>query len=774
MSQCPTEDRLAEYAAREICGEEAAVITEHLARCQTCRLAAEELRKDEELADRLRSAVGLEDHQPLRTRLQQQVAGDYEVQDVLGHGAGGVVFRARDVRLGRLVAIKCPVATDQNRRLAEVFQEARNLARVNHPNVAAVYRLNDQGDVPFIVMEFVHGVPIDKALVDEDLRRQAEVFRQVLRGVAELHRRGIVHRDLKPGNILVDRQGVAKVLDLGIAQPCTPEAGAGFPVPPQGTPAYLAPEQSLGSPPGPEADVFSLGVVLFEVLTGQRPFTGATARETVDAVRHGNPPLPRELRSEIPGPLQAICLTALEKDPARRYPTARHFLLDLERFLSGEAVVANPGMLTDILEHGIDRHVADLSRWRMDRLISTREYDYFHDRYERLRQREEFWVLDSRRISFSQVMLHLGAWSCVVAAFLMLCFHWPHLPPWTRPLLPWSAFGVLQAMGTGLWRRRTKRVALVLLMAATLTLPIALATTLVWLEWPASGAESDDLLPGLLGNWQFVMAAGGGLLWSLLLWRTTRTSAFSLVSALGCIVSATAALGLLGMRRQLETGHYDTVAGWFLAPGAVLFVLAMAMDLHWRRGHFAAPWYILGLAVLALSATLIAYFGPTTQWLGLIHLEQGPAFVRHMKYSFMGNGLIYLLGGLLADRSARSHWLRRIATLMFWLAPSHVLIAILTLEDEWAVLPAGWTVPEIVLPLAALAFVFAAVPKQMKSFFFSGLFYVAVSVQRLTARHFEDELSWPIALAAGGLLLAVLAWRRPRLFDRQHRPGNPR
>jgi hypothetical protein len=137
----------------------------------------------------------------------------------------------------------------------------------------------------------------------------------------------------------------------------------------------------------------------------------------------------------------------------------------------------------------------------------------------------------------------------------------------------------------------------------------------------------------------------------------------------------------------------------------------------------------------------------------------------------MINGLVYSLVGLLADRTGSSRWLRRIGTLLFWLAPSHVLLPILLLENQWAIPSSSWTLAELLLPLGAMTFVFASVPKQMKSFFFSGLFYLAISVQRLTARHFEDRLAWPIALAALGMCLAFVAWHYPGLFDRKRR-GN--
>jgi len=356
------------------------------------------------------------------------------------------VFKARDVRLNRLVAIKCPVGASQRKRLVALFDEARVLARINHPNVAAVYALSEDPDFPYMVMEFVDGVPIDRAMEGQPLEQKLAAFRQVLRGVAELHRRGIVHRDLKPGNVLVNREGTAKVLDMGIAGTSPAEkAAAGMTVQAGGTPAYMAPEQGQGGIPKPAADVFSLGIALFELLTGQRPFGGEGPEDVVRSICEDDPPLPRALNGSVPGRLQAICLTALEKDPSRRYATARHFLLDLERFLDGEAVVANPTLLQNVLDHGIDRHVGDLSRWQKDRLISTREYDYFLNRYNRLRQREEFWVLDSRRISFSQVVLHLGAWACVIASFLVQFIE--GLGPWERMSVPLGILVALIALG---------------------------------------------------------------------------------------------------------------------------------------------------------------------------------------------------------------------------------------------------------------------------------------------------------------------------------------
>ncbi|HEY2587531.1 MAG TPA: serine/threonine-protein kinase [Tepidisphaeraceae bacterium] len=717
--------------------------------------------EDEQLVDRLRTVTGSGRELELRRKLEALAAGQYEILETLGQGAGGVVFKARDLKLKRLLAIKCFAAAGDEHAVARAFEEARLLANVTHPNIASVYAISESTAVPFIAMELVDGFPITQALAGRPVREQVSAFAQALGAVAALHRAGLTHRDLKPANILVNSQGQVKLVDFGIARVVNALSPA------QGTPAYLAPEQSAGQAAQPSADVFSAGVVLFEMLTGQRPFVGPTRREVLTAIRQGDPPLPRSLREEIPGAMQAICLTAMEKEPGRRYPSAHEFLLDLRRWMEGQPVLANPTLLAATLEHGIDRHVTDIRRWQGDRMISARECDYFLDKYGRLRQRQESWVLDSRRISFSQVVLHLGVWSCAVSAFLMLAFPWPGLH-WARPALPAALSAILLVGGSLLWRRGVPRVALVMLIGGTVILPVAVATALAHFRILAVPQPDRELLSGLATNNQLLIATAVFVLMSLAAWRATRTAAFAILSAISLIAFVTVGFGRLGLRTQWEAGHFDTVAGWYLGLGAVLLLIAMAWDLRWRIESFASPFYVFALFFLLSSLTVIARFGPTLQWLHLTGAAQGDVLGRQIDYSFMINGVLYLTVGFLVDRSASSAWLRWIGNLLFWLAPSHLLLPVLHLEDQWPIGATGWTVPELILPVAALAFVFISVPKQMKSFFFSGLFYAAIAVQRLTARHFEDRFAWPVSLAAAGLLLTLIAWRRPAWLDAKH------
>jgi len=719
----------------------------------------QELKQDEELSGQLRIALGLDEEVLLRQRLAEATAGEYEILEKLGHGGGGMVFKCRDLKLQRPVAIKSIWPSSDGDSSALTSQEARNLATISHPNIATIHTVSYPPS-PYIVMELVDGVPITQALGKLPVDQQVDAFAQVLEAVTELHHRGLIHCDLKPANILIDHYRNVKLVDLGIARHVGSVIHAKF----QGTPAYMAPEQGLGQPAEASADVFSLGIILFELLTGQRPFAGQTEGQLITAIRQTNPALPRSLRPEIPGALQAICLTALEKDPSRRYPSAKEFLLDLRRFINGDAVWADPTLLASVLEHGIERHVQDLRRWQKDRVISSRECDYFLDKYGRLRQREESWVLDSRRISFSQVMLHLGVWSCAVSAFLMMAFPWPNLGL-ARPILPALLFAVLLISGGTLWRRQNRRVGIVLLMGAAISSPIAVATALIHFGWLQGNRANNNLLEGIVTNRQLLAATIAWLALSLELWRRTKTAAFAVISTIATVAVATSIFALHDLRGQLSSGHFDTVAGWYLVPGLLLFVLGMTWDLIRKNPFFATPFYVVGLTLLLVSMTLIAYFGPTLQWLGWTHGTNDAT--RQISYSFMINGGIYLAFGLLADRSTSSSWLRWIGSLLFWLAPSHLLIPILRLENQWPIAGTSWTFAEIVLLIAALIFVFTSVPKQMKSFFFSGLFYLAISIWRLTSRHFENKFAWPLGVAGAGIILTLVAWRWPMLFERR-------
>ncbi|MBI2932532.1 MAG: protein kinase [Planctomycetes bacterium] len=267
--------------------------------------------------------------------------GRYRVIETLGRGAMGVVYRAEDSVLHRDVALKLVsrvnIASPGN--IERFRREAQAMAQIDHPNVVKLYDIGEFEGDPYLVMELVRGEHLAGAFARRPMRARVELIEKVARGVQAVHEHGIVHRDLKPQNVLVDENGRPHVTDFGLArlEDGAPLTRDGLAI---GTPPYMAPEQIRGGSIDARTDVFALGAMLYEALTAQAPHAGSTVAEILHAILTLEPPPPRSLNARVPADLETICLHAIEKDPARRYPTAHAFADDLRRYLDGEAIAA--------------------------------------------------------------------------------------------------------------------------------------------------------------------------------------------------------------------------------------------------------------------------------------------------------------------------------------------------------------------------------------------------------------------------------------------------
>jgi predicted Ser/Thr protein kinase len=269
----------------------------------------------------------------VRGMLDRPELDRYAIEEVLGEGAMGIVYRAHDRELGRRVAIKMmkdAAPTERFRR------EARAAAGIAHPNVVAVHDAGESGGRPWLVMELVEGRPMS-ALMREEQGKLVRILERAARGVAAAHAQGIVHRDVKPSNILVGSGDQPKVADFGLAHWADGSAGLTKTGSAIGTPLYMAPEQVLAGAITTRTDVYALGAILYEILMGRPPHE---ARNLVDL--HARIANDEPMPPPGPPPLRAVCLKALEKDPARRYETAGAFADDLARHLRGEPVLARP------------------------------------------------------------------------------------------------------------------------------------------------------------------------------------------------------------------------------------------------------------------------------------------------------------------------------------------------------------------------------------------------------------------------------------------------
>ena len=240
----------------------------------------------------------------------------------------GVVYKARQLRLNRIVALKMILAGDHASPEAGVrfLAEAESVARLHHPHIVQIFAFGDCDGRPYFEMEYVAGGCLSDRLdgTPRPPRDAARLVEILARAIHEAHRLGIVHRDLKPANILLTADGVPKIADFGLAKWLDVETGLTRTQLIVGSPSYMAPEQAgqSSTPIGPAADVYSLGAILYELLTGRPPFQAATVLETLEQVRSDEPIPPSRLRPKLPRDLVTICLKCLEKEPARRYASS--------------------------------------------------------------------------------------------------------------------------------------------------------------------------------------------------------------------------------------------------------------------------------------------------------------------------------------------------------------------------------------------------------------------------------------------------------------------
>jgi tRNA A-37 threonylcarbamoyl transferase component Bud32 len=326
--------------------------------------------------------------------------GRFALLEKLGVGSFGTVWRARDTKLDREVAVKVPRrASLDPMEIEEVMREARVAAQLRHRHIVTVHEVGLDGETVYIVSDLIRGLPLDQWLRKQPVtfRDTAALCRVIAEAIEHAHQAGVVHRDLKPANIMIDERGEPHLTDFGLAKHATDEIAMTMDGHILGTPAYMSPEQARGEASACDgrSDVYSLGVVLFQLLTNELPFRGNMS-VLPQKVIHDPPPSPRRLNRFVPRDLETICLKCLEKDPRNRYQTAGELAGDLRRYSDNEPISARPiGPFGRTLRWSQRRPgVAALVATTLGLvllLLGVTTWGYLHERALR-RERELLWV----------------------------------------------------------------------------------------------------------------------------------------------------------------------------------------------------------------------------------------------------------------------------------------------------------------------------------------------------------------------------------------------
>jgi serine/threonine protein kinase len=374
-SNCPSETDLKAFVLGELPEALHPLVSAHLEACPRCEAIAQQL---DDFADPIIRAVRLAQVQTLgddatTVELKSAAAtamgaiglpervGDYTILEQVGRGGMGVVYKARQTKPSRLVAIKMILAGSHARtaNVERFLKDAETIASLQHPNIVQVYKVEEHEGKPFFSLEYCGGGNLAQKLKATPLpgREAALLVQTLARAIQAAHEKGIIHRDLKPGNVLLTDEGVLKITDFGLAKNLD-VSGPTMEGDILGTPSYMAPEQAAGLSKeiGAWTDVYALGAILYECLTGRPPFKAASNFDTVMQVLRDDPVPPRLLQSMVPRDLETICLQCLQRAPDKRYPSALELAEDLQRFLKEEPIKAKMDSLSGRLRSAIESY----------------------------------------------------------------------------------------------------------------------------------------------------------------------------------------------------------------------------------------------------------------------------------------------------------------------------------------------------------------------------------------------------------------------------------
>ena len=674
----------------------------------------------------------------------------------IGAGGMGEVFKLQDLKLDRVVAGKV-IRRDRAGQLSEAtrgfLREAKSLALFSDHRIVQIFECRLDADPAVIVMEYVDGFELGKLGPSLEVRQRASVIRDVADAVDRAHALGIQHRDLKPSNIMLDGALRPKILDFGLSDD-RPDRGHLV-----GTVQYVAPEQlDTSQRIDRRTDVYALGVILYELLCGVTPYRADSTADILDAVKIGQPRLPIEINPNVPPALQAIALKAMERRPVDRYQTAAEMVRDLDRYLAGQPVEAKPTQYALTLSTRARTHVDQIAEWLRLKLIYPHEAAKLKAAYKPLEAREDDWILASRVLSYSQIVLYLGAFVLLIgSAYYFYGYRVAEIPNFPKPLIVLGApFVGLNLAGLWLYRREHQAVAVAFYLAGVCILPLLLLIAFYETKlFVAPEGAINQIAGEFVSNKQLQITAGITVAWAGWLAFRTRTGALSTVAVILLFFFALTLMTDAGLSTWLQKEEYDQLS-------FRLFLLIPVYGLiGWHaqredRGWLARPSFVAGALMLVLALDLLAQKGRMFQHLGIRSLDPD-----HLDDTLLptvialsANGAIfYAVAASLARRSWS--YVEPAAHFLFIIAPYSILEPLAYLAGDGSYSERyTWSYLMLAVGIALLSQF-----RQRKSFYYAGILNAGLALYFIALRrHWYDKPSWAIGLVLIGLAGLVIGF----------------
>lgn len=674
----------------------------------------------------------------------------FQTIERIGTGGMGEVFKLRDLQLDRIVAAKV-LPTSGNTGITSFLSEARALALFTDRRIVQIHECRVDRDRAVIIMEFVDGFELGRLGPSLEYAQRARILVDVCDAIHHAHTLGLQHRDLKPSNVMLDAKLSPRILDFGLS---AGDPARGHFV---GTLPYVAPEQLDRSQSiDARTDVYALGVVLYELLCGRPPYAGDD-RAVIEAIRAGTPRLPVEITPSIPEPLQAIALTAMEKDPGRRYQSALDMATDLRRFLAGRPVHGRPSLYASTLGARVRPHLDEIGEWLRLRLVYPHEADRLRSAYRALDVREDDWIVESRALSFTQIALYLGAFLLLCGSlFYFVAARWyERVDGVVRPFVVLALpFMGLNVAAHHLYRRDQKAVAVAFYLAAIVLLPLFLLILFdeTHLLVAPAGAVGQLFDGDVVSNRQLQATSLVACTWCGWLALRTRTAALSTVFTALAFVFTIAVISDFGLREAIDSTRWDRLAVRFF-PLVVGYAIAGAGAERTGRSWFSRPLYLGSAALLVCVMELYALDGRAVRQLGGFSLAawqsphvSDPTLLDTVAAMTLNGALFYAIADVLFRvGSAQS---QTAAQLLFAIAPFALLhpLGYLVRTGEYS--------PRVdwFYAACALAIMLLSQRRQRRSFYYAGMLNLGLALYLIALhRHWFEFPAWAIAVIVMGL-----------------------